>query len=78
MFENEKQNENCDGQGTMIAAIISSIILALIAVLGFYNSYSYLYKMRKYKAYALTLCYVACQITLLAAIARVTMIAIGP
>ena len=61
----------------MIAAIISSIILAFITILGFYNSYSYLYKMRKYKAYALTLCYVACQLTLLAAIARVVMIAIG-
>ena len=78
MSKNVKGQEDCNETGTTVAAISSSVILSLIAILGFYNSYRYLYKMKKYKAYPLTLCYVACQFTLLVAIARVIMISAGP
>ena len=75
MSENSKGQEVCNESGTTVSAISSSVILTLVAILGFSNSYRYLYKMEKYKAYPLTLCYVACQLTLLVAIARVIMIA---
>ena len=61
MFENQNDTiSSCEGPWTTVTVIVSCIILAMVAVLGFYSSYKYLYKMKKYKAYPLTLCYTTC------------------
>ena len=78
MFENEEEAKNCRGIWVTVSVVASCSFLSLITALGFCNSYRYLIKKKKYRAYPLTLCYVACQFTLLAAIARSVSVQLIP
>ena len=78
MFENDGDIKNCRETWVTVSVVVSSSFLSMITALGFYNSYRYLYKKNKYQAYPLTLCYVACQFTLLAAITRTITVQLIP
>ena len=56
----------------MIAVTCSC--LGLVFLVGYYNVYKYLVKLKKYKVYPLTLCYIVCQTTIAFAIVRVSTI----
>ena len=78
MFRNYHENKSCDGSWITASVITTCVVLSLIALVGFCNSYWYLYRMKKYMAFPLTLYYVTCQFTLLTGIARTIMISILP